>query len=136
MGLSIFYQLSARGRLEEITQRMSDWHAQLRRQLPDCKISELSVTDKHVSFDLLPGSGTEIARIRLLHEQPDVWTGSWDCNTQYAGCAQYGGAGNFLQAHRCLITTLDVGQSLRLVESVSDDGCYWWSRSIEKLLQR
>ena len=136
MGLSICYHLTARGRLEEVSQHMSDWQAQLRKQLPNCKISELAVTDKGVSFDLLPGPGTEIARMRLRHEGPDVWAGSWDCKTQYAGCAQYGGPANFLEAHRCLITALDIGHSLGLVESVSDDGCYWSSRSVEKLLQR
>lgn len=139
MGLSICYHLTARGRLEEVSQHMSDWQAQLRKQLPDCKISELAVTDKGVSFDLLPGPGTEIARMRLRHEGldgSDVWAGSWDCKTQYAGCAQYGGPANFLEAHRCLITALDIGHSLGLVESVSDDGCYWSSRSMEKLLQR
>ena len=136
MGLSICYQLSARGRSEEINRQMSDWHAQLKRRLPDCKISELAVTDKEVSFDLLPGQGTEIARMRLRNEESDLWSGSWDCKTQYAGCAQYGGPPNFLKAHCCLTTALDIGHSLGLVESVFDDGCYWSGRSIEKLLQR
>ena len=115
---------------------MSDWHAQVKSQFPDCKISDLAVTDKQVSFDLLPGLGTEIARMRLRHEQSDVWAGSWDCRTQFAGCARYGGPDNFLKAHRCLISALDIGHSLGLVESVSDDGSYWSSRSVEKLLQR
>lgn len=136
MGLSIFYQLSARGRFEEISQRMSEWHAGLKSQLPGCRISELAVTDNQVSFDLLPGPGAEIAKMELRLEQQHVWTGSWDCKTQYAGCAQCGGPANFVAAHRCLITALDIGQSLGLVESVSDDGCYWSDRSVERLLER
>lgn len=139
MGLSIFYQLSARGLPEEISQRMSDWRSQLSKELPDCKPSELIVTDDEVSFDLLPGPGTEIARMRLRHEESDglgVWAGSWDCKTQYAGGSQYGGPANFLDAHRCLITALDLGLALGLVESVSDDGGYWTHRSHERLLQQ
>ena len=136
MGLSITYQLAARGRPDEIRQRISEWHAGLRELLPDCKISLLSATDEQVSFDLLPGPGSEIARMRLRHEQADLWKDCWDCKTQYAGCAQYGGAGNFLKAHCCLITALDVGHRLGLVENVSDDGGYWTGRSIEKLLKQ
>ncbi|MBE0541944.1 MAG: hypothetical protein IH623_11200 [Verrucomicrobia bacterium] len=136
MGLSICYQLAASGRSEEIGQRMSDWQAQLKRHLPGCKISELAVTDKQVWFDLLPGPGTEIARMRLRNEESELWTGSWDCKTQYAGCAQYGGPANFLEAHGCLIKALDIGYSSGLVETVSDDGGYWSRRSIEKLLER
>jgi hypothetical protein len=136
MGLSICYQLAASGRSEEIGQRMSDWRAQLKRHLPGCKISELAVTDKQVWFDLLPGPGTEIARIRLRSEESELWMGSWDCKTQYAGCAQFGGPANFLKAHACLIDALDIGHSLGLVENVSDDGGYWSGRSIERLFER
>ncbi len=136
MGLSITYHLAARGRPEEIRQRMSEWQAQSTERLPDCKISLLSATDEQVSFDLLLGPGAEIARLRLRHEEADLWKGRWDCKTQYAGCAQYGGPENFLEAHRCLITALDVGHSLGLVENVSDDGGYWMHRSVEKLLKQ
>lgn len=136
MGLSITYHLAVRGSPEGIRQRMSEWRAESTELLPGCKISLLSATDEQVSFDLLPGPGTEIARMRLRHEEADLWTGSWDCKTQYAGCAQYGGPGNFLKAHRCLITALDVGHSLGLVETVSDDGGYWMHRSVEKLLKQ
>ena len=136
MGLSITYHLSARGGSKEIHQRMSGWHAQLKKLLPDCRISEPAVTDTQVSFDLVPGPGTETARMRLRHEESDLWKGDWDCKTQYAGCAQYGGPTNFLKAHQCLISALDLGRSLGLVETVSDDGGYWAHRSIEKLLKQ
>ncbi len=136
MGLSITYHLAARGGPEQIRQRMSEWHTRLKTRLPDCKISLLSATDEQVSFDFLPGPGTEIARLQLRHEQAGRWDGSWDCKTQYAGCAQSGGPENFLTAHRRLIAALDIGQSLGLVESVSDDGGYWMHRSVEKLLKQ
>jgi hypothetical protein len=136
MGLSITYHLFARGSSEEMRRRMSDWHTQLKTRLPDCRISLLTATDEQVSFDLLPGPGAEIARLRLRREQANLWNGGWDCKTQYAGCAQHGGPENFLKAHRCLITALDIGQSLGLVESVSDDSGYRMNRSIEKLLKQ
>lgn len=136
MGLSITYSLSASGGPDEIRRRMSEWHEQLKRFLPDCRISELSVADDEVSFYLLPGSGSEIARMRLRHETGDLWRGFWDCKTQYAGCAQHGGPENFLKVHGCLIKALDIGCSLGLVESVCDDGGYWTHRSREKLLEQ
>lgn len=136
MGLSITYHLAARGRPEEIRQRMSDWRARLTKLPPHGKLSLLSATDEQCSFDLLPGPGAEIARLRLRHEQANLWNGSWDCKTQFAGCARYGGPENFLTAHCRLITALDIGQSLGLVECVSDDGGYWTDRNIQKLLKQ
>ncbi len=136
MGLSITYHLAARGCPEEIRQRMSEWLAQLKTLLPECRISDLCVSDEEVFFHLLPGPGTETARMRMRRESDDRWTGFWDCKTQYAGCVQHGGEPNFLKAHGRLITALDVGRSLGLVESVSDDGDYWTHRCDEKLLKQ
>lgn len=136
MGLSITYSLSASGGSDEIRRRMSEWHEQLKQFLPDCRISELSVADDEVSFDLLPGSGSEIARMRLRHETGDFWRGFWDCKTQYAGCAQHGGPENFLKAHGCLVKALDIGRSLGLVGSACDDGGYSTHRNREKLLKQ
>lgn len=136
MGLSISYHLSEKGSPEEVRQRMNDWRAQLRKLLPDCRISELIVKEAELSFDFLPGLGTEVARMRLRREGSDVWKGNWDCKTQCAGCVQYGGPANFLKAHLCLISALDIGRSLGLVEGVSDDGGYWTQRSTEKLLKQ
>lgn len=136
MGLSITYSLSASGGPDEIRRRVSEWLAQLKQFLPDCRISELSVADNEVSFDLLPGSGSEIARMRMRRESDNLWTGFWDCKTQFAGCLQHGGEPNFLKSHGRLITALDIGRSLGLVESVSDDGGYWTHRSAEILLKQ
>lgn len=133
MGLSISYHLSAIGRPEEIRQRMSDWRTQVQLRWPDC-VTELRIADEDVSFQFLPGLGSEIAPLRLHQDKQDFWTGFGDCKTQFAGCAQHGGPANFLKVHGRLIAALDIGRSLGLIERVSDDGGYWTHRSVEKLL--
>lgn len=136
MGLSVTYHLAARGQPEEIRQRIGEWLTQLKTLLPECGSSDLCASDEAVSFHLMPGPGSEIARMRLRRGNDNLWTGFWDCKTQFAGCLQHGGEPNFLKSHGRLITALDMGRSLGLVESVSDDGGYWTHRSAEILLKQ
>jgi len=135
MGLSVFYQLCARGDREDILARMQDWQGKL-RGLPIKRVSEIRNGLEEIAFDVHCGDGAEIARMRMRAEASDIWRGSWDCKTQFAGRPQYGGPAHFLSTHRCLIAALDIGHALGLVESVFDDGCFWDGRQDTRLLAR
>lgn len=115
--------------------RMQEWHTRL-TSLPACQVSGIRGGTDEVTFDVRCGVGAEIARMRLRAEGPSVWRGSWECKTQFAGRPEHGGRPNFLSTHCCLIAALDIGHSLGLVESVSDDRCFWDSRQTARLLAR
>jgi hypothetical protein len=100
-----------------------------------------------IAFSAWPGDGCEEANFglclypariqiqdgRRLRTNKSGWSWSSFCKTQYASNPKCGGIENFLRCHLTVIKLLDHAAALGLVESVSDEGCYWDKRDVESL---
>jgi len=100
-----------------------------------------------VAFTVLPGDGCENLELGLArypatitHEGRAVptklahgWHWRAFCKTQYASDPACGGVPNFLRCHLGITALLDRAQALGILKSVTDEGHFWESRSIEAL---
>lgn len=88
-----------------------------------------------ISFDTVPGEGSEVAIFGLAtySEVKDINDWSWSsfCKTQYASNPEYGGLENFLKCHLTIVKLLDAACELGITIQVTDEGGYWEKRDIE-----
>lgn len=113
---------------------MHQWRESLRRTHSELTISEVASLPGQIGFHLVPGAGAERASFVLRTRNHEDWSGSWSCKTQYAARPSNGGIANFRLTHLRLVAALDAGAQLSLVRRVYDDGGYWETRSLDKLL--
>jgi hypothetical protein len=97
--------------------------------------------------EVWPGEGCEDATFALcqyayrvlsaIGDVPTGFEGGWllksRCKTQYAG--EHGWP-HFLKCHKQIISLLDFWRDLGVQVEVSDEGCYWETRSEEPLRER
>ncbi|MBW4493599.1 MAG: hypothetical protein KME26_11050 [Oscillatoria princeps RMCB-10] len=92
-----------------------------------------------IAFDTMPGEGCESAAFGLaLHAEPAAvndWIWMSFCKTQYASNPECGGIENFLKCHLMIVRMLDEAQKLGILCEVLDEGNYWETRQIEKLVE-
>lgn len=92
-----------------------------------------------IAFNTMPGEGCESAAFGLaLHAEPAAvsdWNLMSFCKTQYASNPECGGIENFLKCHLMIVRMLDEAQKLGILCEVSDEGNYWDTRQIEKLVE-
>jgi hypothetical protein len=85
-----------------------------------------------IAFTATPGEGCAMAdfgmRIYPDQDNPQEWTWSSYCKTQYASNPEYGGLDNFITSHLKIVALLDAAVSLGIACDVSDNGQYWESR--------
>jgi len=108
----------------------------------------LDVRPLHViAFETEPGDGCEAANFglclfpgELSHPehgklQTKLKGRSWHsfCKTHYAGDPRCGGLPNFLRCHLGVVAFLDEAKRLGCLTSVSDEGDFWETRSLERL---
>jgi len=88
-----------------------------------------------IAFEAAPAEGSEPANLGLreLEQESGVWTWNSFCKTQYA--YEYGGVENFVKAHLLVVNALDIAKSLGFRVEVEDEGEYWESRNLTKLLE-
>jgi hypothetical protein len=92
-----------------------------------------------IAFNTLPGEGCESAAFGLaIYAEPAAvsdWSLMSFCKTQYASNPECGGIENFLNCHLMIVRMLDEAQKLGILCEVSDEGNYWETRQIEKLVE-
>jgi hypothetical protein len=96
-----------------------------------------------VGFSVLVGAGCEPAIFglaflpprddewRLLTDQPRVWYWDCSCKTQYASNES---DEHFIKCHTSLVALLDEAVKLGFIVEVTDEGGYWESRDVDRLL--
>jgi hypothetical protein len=109
---------------------------------------DIDVLPQHVvAFETEPGDGCEQANFGLcrypgevshpqsgkLKTKLDGWSWHSFCKTHYASDPRCGGLPNFLRCHLGVVALLDEAQRLGILGSVSDEGDFWESRSLERL---
>ena len=92
-----------------------------------------------VYFAARPGAGCEPVFLGVARhpENPTTrgrWYGQWACKTQYASSPQHGGLDHFVRCHLAVIAMLDEAKRLEFGLKVSDEGGYWTSRRLPRLL--
>jgi len=100
-----------------------------------------------IAFETEPGDGCEAANFGLCQFPSEVSHPefgkvktkligrSWHsfCKTHYASDPRCGGLPNFLRCHLGVVALLDEAKRLGCLASVSDDGDFWETRSLERL---
>lgn len=61
------------------------------------------------------------------------WSWRSFCKTHYASDPRCGGLPNFLRCHLGVVALLDEAQKLGILGTVSDEGDFWETRSLERL---
>ena len=61
------------------------------------------------------------------------WSWHSFCKTHYASDPRCGGLPNFLRCHLGVVALLDEAQRLGILGTVSDEGDFWETRSLERL---
>ncbi len=91
-----------------------------------------------ISFDTVPGQGSEVAIFGLAtySEVKDINDWSWSsfCKTQYASNPEYGDLENFLKCHLTIVKLLDAACKLGINCEITDEGGYWENRDVEELV--
>jgi len=108
----------------------------------------LDVRPLHViAFETEPGDGCEAANFGLCQYPGEVtdpgfgrhktklkgWSWRSFCKTHYASDPRCGGLPNFLRCHLGVVALLDEAQKLGILGTVSDEGDFWETRSLERL---
>jgi hypothetical protein len=111
---------------------------------------DMDVRPLHViSFSTKPGQGCEQANFGLCQYPGEVsdaefgrhqtklkgWSWHSFCKTHYASDPRCGGLPNFLRCHLGVVALLDEAQRLGILGTVSDEGDFWETRSLERLTQ-
>ena len=109
---------------------------------------DIDVRPLHIiSFSTKPGQGCEPANFGLCQYPGEVsgpgfgrhktklkgWSWHSFCKTHYASDPRCGGLPNFLRCHLGVVALLDEAQRLGILGSVSDEGDFWETRSLERL---
>jgi len=108
----------------------------------------MEVLPLHVlAFETEPGDGCESANFGLCQfptevSHPDFgklqtelngWSWSSYCKTHYASDPRCGGLPNFLRCHLGVVALLDEAKKLGVLGTVSDEGDFWETRSLDRL---
>jgi hypothetical protein len=108
----------------------------------------LDVRPLHIiAFETEPGDGCEQANFGLCQYPGEVsdpgsgrhltkmtgWSWHSFCKTHYASDPRCGGLPNFLRCHLGVVALLDEAKRLGCLTSVSDEGDFWDTRSLERL---
>jgi hypothetical protein len=108
----------------------------------------LDVHPHHViAFETEPGDGCEAANFGLCQYPVEVshseygklktklkgWSWHSCCKTHYASDPRCGGLPNFLRCHLGVVALLDEAKRIGCLTSVSDEGDFWDTRSLERL---
>ena len=108
----------------------------------------LDVRPLHViAFETEPGDGCEAANFGLCQYPGEVsdpgfgrhktklmgWSWRSFCKTHYASDPRCGGLPNFLRCHLGVVALLDEAKNLGILGTVSDEGDFWETRSLERL---
>jgi hypothetical protein len=109
---------------------------------------EMDVLPQHViAFETEPGDGCESANFGLCRFPSEIshpqfgklqtklkdWGWRSCCKTHYASDPRCGGLPNFLRCHLGIVALLDEAQKLGFLGTVSDEGGFWATRSLERL---
>ena len=109
---------------------------------------EMNVLPLHViAVETMPGDGCEPANFGLCKFPSEVshpefgkvqtklkgWSWHSCCKTHYASDPRCGGLPNFLRCHLGVVALLDEAKRLGCLTSVSDEGDFWDTRSLERL---
>jgi hypothetical protein len=109
---------------------------------------QLDVRPLHIiAFETEPGDGCEVANFGLCQfpselSRPEYgkhktkligWSWHSFCKTHYASDPRCGGLPNFLRCHMGVVALLDEAKRLGCLASVSDEGDFWETRSLERL---
>jgi hypothetical protein len=100
-----------------------------------------------IAFETEPGDGCEQANFGLCQYPSEVsdpgfgrhktklkgWSWHSFCKTHYANDPRCGGLPNFLRCHLGVVALLDEAQRLGILGTVSDEGDFWETRSLERL---
>ena len=100
-----------------------------------------------ISFSTKPGQGCEPANFGLCRYPGEVsdpgfgrhqtklkcWSWHSFCKTHYASDPRCGGLPNFLRCHLGVVSLLDEAKKLGVLRTVSDEGGFWETRSLERL---
>jgi hypothetical protein len=90
-----------------------------------------------IGFTATPGEGCAMAdfgfRMYADQENPEEWTWTSYCKTQYASNPEYGGLENFITSHLKMVHLLDAAQALGISCHVNDCGQYWETRDRQLL---
>ena len=101
------------------------------------------VLPEAIGFSVIPGTQCEPAMFglafvpprdeqwRSLHDQPSVWSWQCSCKTQYASNES---DDHFIKCHTALVALLDEAVNIGLIVDVMDEGGYWESRDVDRLL--
>jgi hypothetical protein len=105
------------------------------------RVQQMEVIEPEVAvyFTLRPGEGAEPAIFGLARHRPNPrtrgrWFGQWACKTQYAASPKHGGIDHFVRCHLAVIAALDLVKRRRISVKVFDDGGFWKSRRLPRLL--
>ena len=108
----------------------------------------LDVRPQHIiAFETDPGDGCEQANFGLCQFPSEVshpefgkvqtkmkgWSWHSFCKTHYASDPRCGGLPNFLRCHLGVVALLDEAKRLGFLGTVSDEGDFWETRSLERL---
>jgi hypothetical protein len=102
-----------------------------------------------IAFETEPGDGCEQANFGMCQYPGEVfqpqfgkvqtklkgWSWHSFCKTHYASDPRCGGLPNFLRCHLGVVALLDEAQRLGCLASVSDEGDFWATRSLERLTE-
>ena len=105
------------------------------------------VPQQVIAFETEPGDGCEPANFGLCSfpshlSQPELgmvetnltgWSWHSFCKTHYSSDPRCGGLPNFLRCHLGVVALLDEAQRLGILGTVSDEGDFWETRSLERL---
>ena len=109
---------------------------------------EMDVLPQHViAFETEPGEGCEPANFGLCHFPREVahpefgkvqtklsgWWWHSFTKTHYASDPRCGGLPNFLRCHLGVVALLDEAKKLGVLGTVSDEGGFWETRSLDRL---
>ena len=100
-----------------------------------------------IAFGTMPGDGCEDANFGLCQYPGEVshpeygklktklkgWSWHSFCKTLYASDPRCGGLPNFLRCHLGVVALLDEAKRLGVLGTVSDEGDFWDTRSLERL---
>jgi hypothetical protein len=101
------------------------------------------IVPEAVGFTVIPGAQCEPAMFGLafvpprdeqwqsLPDQPSVWSWHCSCKTQYASNES---DDHFITCHTALVALLDEAVNIGLMVEVEDEGGYWESRDVDRLL--
>ena len=105
------------------------------------------VPQQLIAFETEPGDGCEPANFGLCRFPSELshpefgkvqtklngWSWRSFCKTHYASDPRCGGLPNFLRCHLGLVALLDEAKRLGFLGTVSDEGDFWETRSLERL---